>query len=351
MESSKANTLQSMPMANCTVIVTNVPRQVNEQSLKKAMSYFGTVVSIRVRIPSDPSTAATAWVLYESESEATAACKASGKLECGGCALVMNPYEAPQDFWTSDKHADEHIESDASVDNDKCWFCLGNSRCQTHMISLVLNHCYVAIAKGQLHDLHAMVIPIEHYSSLAAAPYQVQTEIQEAIFSIFEVILEQGMGAIAFERHLVLSNPIAMHTEVQIIPVPLETAMSSFSYADSADCFSRAQRVTLENETLSDALRKARGAYFYLMAIAKPKADGELQYSHALWNLTGSNSKARNWVNFPVNFGREMAISLISKTGRKILAESVDWRRCTQSIEKETEVARKLALKLAPPQE
>ena len=60
-----------------------------------------------------------------------------------------------------------------------CWFCLGNPKAELHLVVAVGDHSYVALSKGPTHDLHCLVIPIEHVASLSALSQDALREIQE----------------------------------------------------------------------------------------------------------------------------------------------------------------------------
>ncbi|CAB4012199.1 CWF19 1, partial [Paramuricea clavata] len=51
-----------------------------------------------------------------------------------------------------------------------CWFCLGGSQVEKHLVVSVADHVYLAMAKGGLTPDHTLICPIAHYPSTVELP-------------------------------------------------------------------------------------------------------------------------------------------------------------------------------------
>ncbi|UVC54145.1 hypothetical protein MACJ_003479 [Theileria orientalis] len=338
-----------------TVKITNIPSQIDESSLQRVMSHFGSVKSCRLTLGDKTTDPATAWVTYTSFSEVESALKADGKLECGGCKLKIARW-----------HEDVPVESqqlkrkltESSTCQEACWFCLSNDQCETHMISYVSKHSYVALAKGALCEMHSLVVPIYHYPSLGSAPLDVQMDMKNVMDALFDVALQKGMGAIAFERFVPMTMKVAMHTQLQVVAVPMHTALRCFDFVDKSEVFRDATRITFESEEpgFHELTTRVNNntQYLYLQAVGKSlDSDNRLCYSRCLWVFNRPNSP-----KIPTHFGREIAISVLShedlnkidslkkvvgETGVRAELAAVDWHNCRTTREGETVCAKNMS--------
>ncbi|EKX74041.1 conserved hypothetical protein [Theileria equi strain WA] len=336
-----------------TVHISNIPSRVDESSLESVMGHFGKVRKCRLKLGYRQDSPAEAWVVYKDESELISALKADGKLDCGGCVLKISKWNGPI---PSENAGSKRTLTEASTCQDSCWFCLSNTKCEVHMISYVSKHCYVAIAKGAISSMHTLVTPIYHFPSAASAPKDVQDDMQKIVDCLMDVALKSGMGAIAFERYVPMSMKVAMHTQIQVIPVPLELSMQSFDYVDRADSFADANRIDLDASDepsfncLSSKIMGLGQSYLYLQAVGK--LNGKLTYSRSLWILN-----RKSGLRILQNFGREIALSLLSDSDvqaipslNKAVQEThlaprqaaADWRNCIATKEDEESFAKNL---------
>ncbi|CDR94308.1 CwfJ C-terminus 1-like protein, putative [Babesia bigemina] len=352
-----AGTADSSPSAKgCIVRVYNIPAEIDESSLQEVMSHFGRVRRCQVMLGESAHSAAEAFVLFKRPEEAAAAVRADEKLECGGCTLKISLWqgEFPPEKPSVAKRASSGGNSDA------CWFCLSNSACEDHMVALVADHSYIAIAKGPLAPLHSIVTPIYHYPSAAAASRSVLEDMQRLIDCLFDQCLKSGSGAIAFERYMPMQNPCAMHTQIQVIPVPLDRAMDAFNYVNSSEhfCGTRVERLGAEDPTsiacLEGKLDDIERSYFYLQAVGRDNETNRgFMHSHCLWTL-GHRGGGRR---IPITFGRELIIHLLpdsaadnipcknsewSSLGRSWREMALDWRNCLTSRDSEAQLSRDL---------
>ncbi|KAK1443517.1 hypothetical protein BgAZ_203930 [Babesia gibsoni] len=355
-----ADAAPSQPLADnnecCTVHIENIPSQVDEYSLNQVMRHFGKVRQCRVALTDDPKKPAEAYVVFKRPSEAEAAIKANGKLECGGCILKIS-------LWRGSFPSEETLtakRAEPSSSRDACWFCLSNSQCEDHMISFVSEYSYIAIAKGAITKNHSLVTPIYHYPSAASASDEVLSDMQRLVDCLLDLCLKSGMGGIAFERYMPMSNPSAMHTQIQVIPVPLDRAMEAFDFVNSCEyfCGSRVESLDPSMGTsltcLNSRMDSLDRSYFYLQAVGRDVGKGKgLVHSHCLWSL-GHKGGARR---IPITFGRELILHLLPDSaardipylqGKSIESDgnwrkaALDWRNCVTDRKSETKMAHDL---------
>lgn len=129
------------------------------------------------------------FVVYFGPESAAKAVEASGQLEAGGRALTVAYWREKIPF------AHKRQREDGSSPTPKlgscivvkphaeCWFCLANPKVEKHLVATVGDTCYVAAPKGGLHPLHALVIPITHFPSVAFASEEVRREIGQHVES------------------------------------------------------------------------------------------------------------------------------------------------------------------------
>ncbi|GFE54060.1 RNA recognition motif domain containing protein [Babesia ovis] len=359
--------------ADCIVRVYNIPSQIDEDSLKQVMGHFGRVRRCRVILGQGTMSSCEAFVLYKQSKEAAAAVKADEKLECGGCTLKISLWDGE---FPSDASSNKRTLADGS--NDACWFCLSNIACEDHMVSYVSDQSYIAIAKGPIDPLHSLVTPIYHYPSAASASKTVLEDMQRLVDCLFDLCLKNGMGAVAFERYMPMHNPTAMHTQIQVVPVPLDRAMEAFEYVSGSEHFagSRVEPLGPEHQTSLVSLEKRLDglgrSYFYLQAVGRnTNGRGGLVHSHCLWTL-GHRGGGRR---IPITFGRELILHLLpdsavskmpcyskrtgfngdsgatepghddvgTSTGTSWKNKALDWRNCVTNKEYETSLAQELA--------
>ncbi|XP_953873.1 uncharacterized protein TA06300 [Theileria annulata] len=341
-------------LSGFVVKITNIPGQIDENSLKSVMSHFGNVEMCKLVFGEKISDPATAWIQYKSESELNNALKADGKLECGGCKLKITRWDGEI---PSEKREQKRKLTESSTCQDSCWFCLANDECETHMISYVSKHCYVAVAKGALSDMHSLVVPIYHYANLGSAPLDVQMDIKKVIESLFDIAISKGKGAIAFERYVPMTMKVAMHTQVQVLEVPSHRALQCFNFVDRSQIFSDATRVTFESEDIGfhgiTSRVNNKTQYLYLQAVGKPENSDEISFAKCLWVFDRPNFR-----KIPTHFGREIALSVlshrelekinslnkyVSETNMKPGIAAIDWHNCVATKEEETESSKRMS--------
>ena len=59
-----------------------------------------------------------------------------------------------------------------------CWFCLSNPNADVELVASVGEESYLALDKGAITDLHALVLPVEHFASVLALPASTWAEME-----------------------------------------------------------------------------------------------------------------------------------------------------------------------------
>ncbi|KAK1936046.1 putative CwfJ C-terminus 1-like protein [Babesia divergens] len=338
--------------AGCTIRIENIPSQIDEYSLNQVMRHFGKVRQCRVVLGSTARDPAEAYVMFKRPAEAEAAVKADEKLECGGCTLKIS-------LWKGNFPPEEPLHAKRILppfSNDSCWFCVSNSSCEDHMIAYVSDESYIAIAKGAIVTNHSLVTPIYHYPSAASAPSKVLFDMQRLVDCLLDLCLKSGMGGIVFERYMPMQNPYAMHTQIQVAPVPLDRAMEAFDYVNNSQYFSGSRVERFDNDKgtsltcLEGQIDGLNRSYFYLQAVGRDRSTGGgLVHSHCLWTLSR---------RIPITFGRELILHLLPDTSKTDLPfirdddpqqdqnwreAALDWRNCVTDKDSEAEMAQNLA--------
>ena len=66
----------------------------------------------------------------------------------------------------------------------ECWFCLGSSKVESHMIISIGDHTYVALAKGSLINDHVLIVPINHLQNSQKFTPGVRNEINKFLICL-----------------------------------------------------------------------------------------------------------------------------------------------------------------------
>lgn len=213
-----------------------------------------------------------------------------------------------------------------------CYFCLSNPKLEAHMIIAIGSHSYVTIAKGPLlrpdksRDFsgHAIIIPIDHGPTLGSPVRESAAfnEITQFSTALAKAFLSASHATIFFE----ISRPENVHFHVQMVPVPLENAQSTFENA-------LADRTKYNNERFERNLQ-----------LKFIKFDEEDENYWALLD-------AGNYLKFSVHLDRKVVHYIAQLFGnksldlqfpRRVLAfhlrspKRISWEKCRQSVAQET---------------
>jgi hypothetical protein len=159
-------------------------------------------------------------------------------------------------------HPPRHAPAPSGQPVADCWFCLSSDRADPSLVASVGEEAYVALDKGPVpppppHGLgdHALVVPIEHYASLASMPPAAAAEAARFLAALRRraEALEGGAAAapeegprclVGFERFVTLRGRGGNHCHVNAVSVPRARA------GGAAEVFmSLAEQMGLPRET------------------------------------------------------------------------------------------------------
>jgi len=109
--------------------------------------------------------------------------------------------------------------------NAKCWFCLDSQK-DTHLVTHIGNHIYVALAKGGLVPQHVLLVPIQHFRSSLTFDIEARTEIQKFKLVTKDFFADQLQSdLVVFERCAKTSGGERHgHCHIQCVPIPTKGA-------------------------------------------------------------------------------------------------------------------------------
>lgn len=137
-----------------------------------------------------------------------------------------------------DTERDGNLQKKAKVvAPSECYFCLSNPKLEAHMIISIGSHSYMTIAKGPLlrpnktRDFsgHAIIIPIDHGPVLPGplSDSEAYKEMGHFQTSLAKAFLSNLYATVFYE----ISRPENVHFHMQMVPVTLEDAQSTFERA------------------------------------------------------------------------------------------------------------------------
>ncbi|KEP60221.1 UNVERIFIED_CONTAM: RNA recognition motif-containing protein [Hammondia hammondi] len=348
----------------CVVCVCNLPYDVDDQSLEKVMAAFGEVKFIYApRNPENKSQGTgKAFVVYFNPESAEKAVEASGRLEAGRRVLRVAMWREKIPFAHKVPREDgappppKPGSSIVTKPHADCWFCLANPKVEKHLVACVGDTCYVAAPKGGMHGLHALIIPITHFPSVAFATEEVRAEIGRYVQSYRTALRQkENLDCIVYERCVPMRTTKAMHTQVQCIPCSRAEGLRAVEvFKKNAHKVGLSFEALLsERNTLAFSELAARApdtevAYFYIELPGISTASGQLverflyvQRSCRKGGASaGSGSKTGGGGfgdRLPMNFGREFIAELIERP------ELADWQKCIVDPEEERTRAAELS--------
>ncbi|XP_046585130.1 CWF19-like protein 1 isoform X1 [Haliotis rubra] len=193
-----------------------------------------------------------------------------------------------------------------------CWFCLGSSEVEKHLVVSVGTQTYLALAKGGLVEDHVLILPIEHVQSYVTSPSEVQQEIISYKTCLKKYFKSRNKEVVFYER-----NYRTQHLQIQVVPVPQDVAMNLKDiFLDFSEDISIGLHEIPTHSDLSQIV-PAGAPYFY----------AELPCGAKLLHRISSK--------FPLQFAREV----LSQPRVLDLPGRVDWKNCTTTKEEATLMA------------
>lgn len=206
-------------------------------------------------------------------------------------------------------------------DPEKCWFCLGSSSAEKHLVVSIGETVYVALAKGGLTSDHVMILPVQHHQSLTRLADDIKREIKKFKSALRKFFKKKQCVPVFFERNYKTS-----HLQLQVVPVP-----KNLSDGLKEAFISSAEEQDLEINELPEQSKLEDFAppgtpYFYV----------ELPTKERLMCLCKKN--------FPIQFGRDVLASEAILN----LPEKINWRDCVASKEEEELFGQKFRKEFEP---
>ncbi|CAG0916211.1 unnamed protein product [Notodromas monacha] len=210
-----------------------------------------------------------------------------------------------------------------------CWFCLSSPEVAKHLVITVGENIYLALAKGGLVPGHVIILPIEHFRALyvRGENENLIEEVETMKVALLKYFASINMSCVFFER-----NYKSNHSQLHAVPIPLDN-----KDANCEEIITRIQDSGVSNfkvlSKFADLKQIIGDGSFYLF-IELP--DGR-----------------RVFGKLPP-FERGVDDSHILMLMNGVLADildvqdRLDWRKCTESVEEETEKRDRFVTAFAP---
>ena len=141
--------------------------------------------------------------------------------ECGnnGTAVVKRGQGmGNRDDYFFEKFGGRRAMKRAKRNGGECWFCLGSTKLESHMIVSVAEYTYLALAKGPMFaDSHLLLVPIAHLSNSMAFPIAVRTEIDKYLLCLEKCFAAQGKALLICDRNL--KTQYSQHCYLEVFAV------------------------------------------------------------------------------------------------------------------------------------
>ena len=76
-----------------------------------------------------------------------------------------------------------------------------------HLVADVGTHAYLAIDKGPISDVHALIVAVEHYPNLATLKPEAWTDVEGLMRSLQAAYKSRGLQLVGFERYAHMGVP------------------------------------------------------------------------------------------------------------------------------------------------
>ena len=230
-----------------------------------------------------------------------------------------------------DKEAHEKSQRNRGFDQDTtpnpdCWFCLANPNFDQNVVYAVdeATHVYAALAKGGITKYHSLIAPVTHYGCYATASNEVQMACDQMVERLQAVMSSMNQDAVYYERWIPLNSNAANHMQIHVIPIKKDLEIDWTGIIKEKGKEADIEFIRIKNH--QDVIEKMKGilnrvSYLFM---SFPSREGE---SRDTWLGIG-----RMTFTFP----REVVCRGLE------LTERVDWKKCTQTAELESEQTQEL---------
>ncbi|XP_028399812.1 CWF19-like protein 1 [Dendronephthya gigantea] len=202
-----------------------------------------------------------------------------------------------------------------------CWFCLGGSQVEKHLVVSVADHVYLAMAKGGLTGDHTLICPIAHYPSTVELPDEALMEIEKYKSSLRKLFKKQGYACVVYER-----NFYTQHLQIQVIPVPIEKAEDLKGLFMEMGGEKNMEFDMLDDETDLKQIIRPQVPFFLV------------EFDD------GSRLLHRVRKKMPLQFGREV----LAHPAVLDMEERVDWKSCKVPVDEEKKITGDFRKKFQP---
>ena len=200
----------------------------------------------------------------------------------------------------------EYASDARSWVHDSCWFCLASAQFESHFVVSVGEEAYVAMAKGPLLPMHALILPIAHIPCSLDLSEAAAAEIDKYVGALRKCFEARGASLLLFERYM--GSGSFEHMHIQALPIPSQLAGSARAAFEA-----HGQRLGIRFEVLPPGERYADR----LADNPEPFFAATLPSGETLLHRLSTNQRRH-----PLHFGRESVARML---GNPRLA---DWKTC-----------------------
>ena len=198
-------------------------------------------------------------------------------------------------------------------EKNQCWFCLSSPNVEKHLIISIGEYCYLALAKGGLHDEHFLILPIEHIQSLNSEQNtpELLNELEKFQQSLVRYFESKSMNLIFFER-----NFKTVHWQLQAVPVSTDIIdLAGKIKSASKQYYGPSSYIDIPRDrSISDMIRPGAPYFFWQI---------ESDSKRFVCEIDVRSSK------FPIQLGR----LVLADTRILNCPDRVDWKGCSKDRE------------------
>ena len=201
----------------------------------------------------------------------------------------------------------------------ECWFCLGSTKVESHMVLSIAEYTYLALAKGPMIKDHLLIIPINHLSNSMKFPVGVRKEIDRYLICLEKCYEKENKILLICDRNL--PTQYTQHCYLEIVAIDKDKIDGLkevlFKEAEKHD-------IKFDVKTKKDNNYNV-GSFGYL--ILHNNGNGE-KYIHSL--QSGIQKR------IPLNFLRKVIAIHLE------IPEKSEWTACIQQTAEETNQTNRL---------
>eukprot|EP00232_Nephroselmis_pyriformis_P016762 CAMPEP_0182878580 /NCGR_PEP_ID=MMETSP0034_2-20130328/15439_1 /TAXON_ID=156128 /ORGANISM="Nephroselmis pyriformis, Strain CCMP717" /LENGTH=642 /DNA_ID=CAMNT_0025011473 /DNA_START=1 /DNA_END=1929 /DNA_ORIENTATION=+ len=193
-----------------TIYVKNVPWRCEPKDLEEFFKHCGEVEDIRRALNDDGKLKGFCHVQFTDAAAVEKAIVLSG-MEMMGRELFIDAAAAG---------SKPRGPAPDGRPVGSCWFCLSNGEADTHLVTSVGEEMYLAVDKGAIVPMHALMLPVEHMPNTLYLSDGAFAESEKYLSALRTCFAAQGQELVCFERYLQLRKSGGNHSHVNVAPVP-----------------------------------------------------------------------------------------------------------------------------------